>query len=106
MNCTDLQRSTHGRIVLDIYLGHRGKQMLQQSDKIYPYDQVGKAFQDWREAANAWSDLSTNLKQDTGRVSHEQSKRLQALRRQLNKAAEEYQRVRLLTKLGRDNKLG
>jgi hypothetical protein len=80
--------------------------MLQQSEKCYQQDIVGKAFQEWRDAANAWSDFSSLLKQDAGVMSLEQSKRLRALKKQLNKASDEYMRVRLLTKPSRPLRTG
>jgi hypothetical protein len=89
-----------GRIVNDKRLGHRGTVMLQQSEKSDQRDLVGKAFQEWRDAANEWSDFSSLLQQDVGRMSFEQRKRLRELQKQLNKASDEYMRARLLTKLG------
>lgn len=75
--------------------------MLQLNEKIYQQNQMSKAFQEWRDAANAWSDFFSLLKQDADRISFEQSKRLRVLKRQLNKASDEYMRIRILTKLGR-----
>lgn len=72
--------------------------MLHQRVTSFNQDMVGRAYCEWREAANAWTNFYGLLKQDAGRATLGQRKRLRALEKQLNVASDKYLQVRLMNK--------
>ncbi|MCP4406547.1 MAG: hypothetical protein GY807_02065 [Gammaproteobacteria bacterium] len=68
--------------------------MLYQKVTYSNHDMVGRAYYEWREAANAWTNFYGLLKQDAGQATFGQRKRLRALEKQLNEASDKYLQVR------------
>ncbi len=72
--------------------------MLHQRVTSFNQDVVGRAYYEWREAANAWTSFYGSFKQDAGRASLGQRKRLHALEKQLKQASDRYIQIRLINK--------
>ncbi len=70
--------------------------MLQIAEDKFNEVEVSKALREWRDAANAWSELSRTLEKNTSSKSSEKEKQqLRMLEQRLNRASEKYLSVRL-----------